>query len=251
MNRLWARLRSAVRSAGPLTSTRSTLVAPPAAAATEKPPVLANTSSTRAPLAIDRTSARLSRWSRKCPVLLPRTTSASKVRPRSRNRTGPSGGGPTIVVAVGEPERLALGDAAGEAQDDPLRVERLAQRRDHRGEVGEPDRGVQLDDQRAVVAVDDQRWQPVVLAVHAAVGVGVGIGGERRAALEGGRDPLPPERVVDRARLAVVQDLDADRRRRIPQPDRHEAPVGIEHDGEIAGAPPPSPVDVPVEVLTM
>ena len=217
MNRLWARLRSAVRSAGPLTSTRSTLVAPPAAAATEKPPVLANTSSTRAPL---------------------------RHRPHQR----------PVVALVEEVPGLVAADDVGLEGEAPLaepdRARRVAARRssmpsvspnvsplptvrerrsttrsgssashsvgDHGGEVGEPDRGVQLDDQRAVVAVDHQRRQAVVLAVHAAVGVGVGIGGERRAALEGGRDPLPPERLVDRTRFAVVQDLEADRRSRDP-----------------------------------
>ena len=205
MNRLWARLRSAARNAGPLTSMRSTLVAPPAAAATEKPPVLANTSSTRAPLRHRPHQRPVVALVEEVPGLVTADDVGLQRQAALAEPNRTIGRRSDDRRAVGEPERLALADVAGQAQDDALRVERLAQRRDHSGEVGEPDRGVQLDDERAVVAVDDERRQAVVLAVHAPVGVGVGIGGERRAALERGRDPLPPERLVDLARLAVVQ----------------------------------------------
>jgi hypothetical protein len=64
-SRLCSKVRVADASAAVLWSTLTTDRAPPAAAYREKAPVYENTSNTRAPRAIVRTRARLSRWSRK------------------------------------------------------------------------------------------------------------------------------------------------------------------------------------------
>ena len=215
-----------------LWSTLSTSVAPPAAACTEKPPVQAKTSSTRRPWARRPTRTRLSRWSRKWPVFWPRTTSASNVRPSSRNSTG----------SVGQPSRPGRRRRTpappraprGQAQHDALRPGERAEGVGDRADVREPRRRVGLDDERRVVAVDDEAGEPVVLAVHDAVAGRAVRRGERGPAVQRRGDaPVPPVG-VDRDRVAVVQHAHADRRRRVVQADGGEPAAVVEHDGEVA-----------------
>ena len=131
-----AMLRTAVASAGALWSTLVTAVAPPAAACTENPPVQANTSSTRAPLGHrGRRSARLSRWSRKCPVFWPCTTSASNSSPSSRNGTGSSGSRPTSA-ATGRRRRRGGRGAARRPSGATSSIE--TRRRRRRGAAATP-----------------------------------------------------------------------------------------------------------------
>ena len=217
-SRLSAMLCLAVASAAVLWSTLATDVAPPAAACTEKPPVHENTSSTRPPDAIEPTSARLSRWSRKCPVFCPWTTSASNIRPFSMNSTGSSGTTPSSAV----PSSPTDADSPAATQDDRGGVDELVEGRDHGIEVRQPRPAVDLDDVRVVVAVDDEPGQPVVLAMHAAVPGRRPRLGQRPADVERGPELQAPERVVDRRGAAVVEDADADRRGRVPQADGDE-----------------------------
>ena len=136
----------------------------------EKPPVLANTSSTSAPAAMPRTSARLSRWSRKCPVFCPCTTSASRVRPRSRNEHR-AGSAPHRRPCRRRPVRTSRRRPPhGSDGARPARVRAAVDSTvDDDREVREPRRRVHLHDERPVVAIDDEARQAVVLAVHAAV----------------------------------------------------------------------------------
>ena len=71
---------------------------------TPNPPVDANTSSTSLPFDCRPKRIRFERWSRKWPVFWPVRTSASKMRPPSVNRIGPSGISPAITSPSSSPK---------------------------------------------------------------------------------------------------------------------------------------------------
>ncbi len=147
------------------------------------------------------TRDRFSRWSRKCPVFWPCTTSATNSRPSSRNGTGSSGSSPTRPRRrrrrrrpVAAASRRTTADGRSAAARAPTTASNVRQ----------PGGGVDLHDVRVVVAVDDEAGQPVVLAVHDS---GTRSSGRTRPAVagcsNGGADPVVrPERLVDRRRIA-------------------------------------------------
>ena len=138
-------------------------------------------------------------------------------------------------IAFLQPVQCRGVQLAGQAQDHGGRVERRLHRRQQVRQVGNPRGRVQLHHQGAVVGIQHQAGEAVVLPVEHPVSRGVA-GGEQRPAHGTGRgDPGRPEGGVHRDRLAVVQHLEADRAGRVPQPDGREGPVRPEDDGQVAG----------------
>ncbi len=113
---------------------------------------------------------------------------------------GPGEGRPGEHVAVGEAEGARGGDRPAEPEHDALRPVQLVEYVDEVAQMRPPRRRVELEHHRAGVPVGDQPGQAVVLTVHEPVGVGVGVRGECRPAVERGRQPAAPEVVVDRQR---------------------------------------------------
>ena len=58
---------------------------------------------------------------------------------------------------------------------------------------------------------------------------------QRPTPLDGPSDALLPKGAVDRDRLAGMEDLDADRRVRVPHADRREVALIVEDHGEVTG----------------
>ena len=143
---------------------------------------------------------------------------------------------------VGERGRHRRGGSPGRsahAQHHALldRVGDVGQRGEDRLEVGQPGRGVESYHPVVAVAVDHQARQAVVLTVHAAIGGGGGRVGELAAKLDRRQQALPPEVGVDRSWITVMKDPDPDGGRRVVEADGHEAPLVVEHDGEITAGP--------------
>ena len=140
-------------------------------------------------------------------------------------------------VAVGEAERLAGLQVAGEAQHDARAVGDVEQGVHDGDEVREPDRRVQLDHEHTGVAVDDEPRDAVVLAVEQAIRELVGVGGvgEHDPLVEGAADRRPPPVAVDLRRLAGVEDPELDRRVGVVEGERNELAVVVEDHREVAG----------------
>jgi hypothetical protein len=112
-----------------------------------------------------------------------------------------------------QPEQLrALArHVAAEAQHERGGMQKLAEQRQQRRQVGQPCGGVELEDERVAVAVEHQAGHAVVLAMDDPVPGGVAGGEHRPPTIDRGLDLRPPPRRVDRGRLAVMQHADADR----------------------------------------
>ena len=157
--------------------------------------------------------------------------------PRLEERHGPLDRLACDELALLQPVQVLVAGRAREAQHDRGRPAQVDERVDHVAQVRHPRRRVQLHDEHVRVAIDDEAGQAVVLAVDEPVAGGrrIELGRERRPSLDRRAEPRPEPCRVDRHRRALVEHLHADGRRRVPQPDRDEAAVVVEHDGEVAG----------------
>ena len=143
-------------------------------------------------------------------------------------------------VAVVEPVRLDRLQVAGETQDDRVDAGRSQDTVDHRTEVGIPDLAVQLDHADVVVAIDHEPRQAVVFTVHGAIARSVHRTTTAHVPIEdhlapGHRrsDPVGEPGGIDRDGVADVDHPQPDRRVGIPEPDRRELAVAIEHDPDV------------------
>ncbi len=139
--------------------------------------------------------------------------------------------GHAVVEAVHR--RRAL-QRPGQAQHHGARPQRRHDDRQDRGQVGDPRRAVQLEHEGVGVAVEHEPGEAVVLPVDAAVPGGVR-GRQRRPSFQRGVQATLPERCIDRRRRTTVEDLQADRRARVVQPDRDELALVVEHHGQVTG----------------
>ena len=103
---------------------------------------------------------------------------------------------------------------------------------EHR-QVGEPGPAVDLGHHHLGVLVEHQPGEPVVLAVHEPVGIGVGRGAQRRPDRQGRIEPLGPEVAVDVAGPPAVEHLDPDRGVGVVEADGDELAVPVEHDSQV------------------
>ena len=234
---LSAMLCSAAASVGADRSTACTDLAPPAAACTLNPPVDAKTSSTSTPGRHLADADAIGSLIEEVAGLLAGADVGVELQAGLEEPHRAVGNTPGDHVAVLQTEGLAGLQIAGEAQHHARAAGGVEQRLDDRHEVREPDRGVELDDEHVGVAVDDEAGHAVVLAVEDSVCevCSVGIGRERDADVEGGADRRVPPVVVDRRRLADVEDAELDRRVGVVERQRDELAIVVEDHGEIAG----------------
>ena len=155
------------------------------------------------------------------PVLAERHRLAPAARRRARRRRTPGAG-----ARAPRPSRRTIALRPGERRRAPSTTA---------PNVGQPGRRVGLDDERRVVAVDDQPGEArrSRRARRGSRSCASDAASVARRSSDAAIAVVPPV-VVDRHRVAVVQDPDPDRRRRVVQPDRGEAPAVVEHDGEVA-----------------